>query len=202
MSWIVVNMPWQITRSKEAADLGQVFVDTVNRVKEAYRTSHPALAAMDVAGNSVLVEEAIAVQDDYPWVTFIDDPLSIEDWRESGLRQLANAPTALQPALKALLLHRYAARLESYYLNNHPDVIRTQEACKTQRELERTREFVHHEACQVGVQIEILSKGETRRLLIGDIVKDGMDSGCCAGGISDEDIVLRYRDLRHLITGP
>jgi hypothetical protein len=197
VNWVVVNMPWRITRSTDAERLGQEFIAAVNAAKETWRKNNPD--AFQLHGGGDLADEAIAIQDDYPWVKGILDAASAEEWRDIAIRQLPSAPVEHQDALKALILHRYFYRLESEFINNDAEVIRTQNACAVRRELEKTMDFVHHPDCQVGVQIEILSEGQTKKLLIGDIVPSGMDSGCCQDGIRDEDIVVRYRDLRSLL---
>jgi hypothetical protein len=197
MNWVTVNMPWRIERSPEAAKLGQEFVDAVNASKARWKENNPD--AFQLYGGGDLADEAIAIQDVYPFVKNALDAPNIQKWRDEGLRLAAEATKEHRAALAALVQHRYFHVLESNYISSDPEVNRTQAACQAQRDLERGMEFIHHPDCQVGVQIEVLSDGVTKRLLIGDITASGMDSGCCADGIRNEDLVIRYRDLRPLL---
>jgi hypothetical protein len=195
--WIDVKMFWRITRSGKAEELGQAFIAAVDAAKAQWKAQNPELAELELSVNEASIK-AIEIQDDYPWVKNPLDAPSAKEYRDNGLSHLADAPLDVQPMLNALLMHRYVYLLQSAYINNDPEVIRTQQACEAQREVEKKAVFVYHEACQVGVQIEVLSEGQTKRLLIGDIVPSGTSSGCCQDGIKDDDIVVRYRDLRPL----
>jgi len=198
MNWVTVNMPWRITRSTIAEALGQTFIAAVDTAKAQWKKNNPDAFQLHPGGD--LVDEAIAIQDDYPFVNGALDAPNVQKWRDEGLRLAAEAPEEHRAALTALVQHRYFHVLESNYISSDPDVNRAQDACQARRELERGMEFIHHPDCEVGVQIEVRdAEGKTRKLLIGDIVKDGNDSGCCAGGISDDDFVIRYRDLRPLL---
>jgi hypothetical protein len=199
--WIDVNMPWRISRSTDAATLGDQFIAAVEAAKAKWQAEHPDHVRL--ASVSSEFEDVFEIQDQYPWLReHLLTTTDVEAWRDNALRLCDDIEPGLRVKFRALVIHRYWYRLESDYINKDPDVIRTQAACESQRVKERGQEFVNHSACQVGVQIEILSNGETKRLLIGDIVPSGMDSGCCQEGIRDEDIVVRYRDLRHLIQEP
>jgi hypothetical protein len=200
MSWVTVNLPFRLTRSPEAADLGQKFCAAVDAAKARWRAEHPEQINLTTVDGKF--DEVFEVQNQYPWLRGHLDAPNLETWRDESLRKADDAPPGLRVKIRALVIHRYWYRLENDYINNEPGVVEAQAQCFQQREREHNQQFCNHPMCKTGVLIEVATPGDQgppRQLLIGDVNAYGTDGGCCPTGLNDDEIITRYKDFSYIL---
>ena len=200
MTWVTVNLPFRLTRSPEAADLGQKFVDAVNKAKTDWARHWPDLHAFLIT-DPKLFDDAIENQDKYPWLRGHLTADNIHQWHEESLKKVSEIPDIKYP-YKHLVNHRYAYALQNRFINNDRLVIETQRQCNELREREHSQQFCNHPMCKTGVLIEVATPGDQgppRQLLIGDVNAYGTDGGCCPTGLNDDEIITRYKDFSYIL---
>jgi hypothetical protein len=200
MSWVTVNLPFRLTRSPESADLGQKFVDAVNAAKARWKADHPE--QIDINSIDGKFDEVFELQDKYPWLRGARDATNLEVWRDESLRLCDDIAPGLRVKFRALVIHRYWARLESNYIENDPAVVESQRQCALLREREHSQQFCNHPMCKTGVLIEVAypsDQGPPSQLLIGDLNCYGTDGGCCPTGLPDDAIIVRYKDFSYIL---
>ncbi len=201
VTWIEVNMPWKIERSPERLDLQIRLVAVVNDAQQAFKKHDPEIAELRRKDLDD-VDEVLQLQneDRYSWLKGHLKAKDIEAWRQEALgMSMRELDYEIRRKLIALVNRRYAYIKEDQFIVGRKEVVEVQRELEALNKRDQESQFCSHSACKVGVQIEVQSGDSKRTLLIGDITPTGNDDGCCASGIQDEDVVLRYRDLSHLL---
>lgn len=204
--WIDVNLPWCIRTSPTMRELNNKFVTLVKAAGDEWAKRWPDLAKLEVTHDDPADFSAVfETQDKHPWIRghLIAD--NIFDWRDSSLRKVeTEIQPELQAAYKTIVEHRYAYVLKNKFINGYPEVIRIQDEISQLRLKEHDQQFCNHPACAVGVLIDVRSStpaGTSHTiLLIGDVTPTGLDDGCCSTGLKDDDVIVRYRDLRPILS--
>jgi len=202
--WIEVNLPFRLRTSPEMTTLNQRFIATVNAAKLAFHEAEPLLSRWELIDSDVSVD-ALAHQDQYPWLREHLNAPDIEKWfAQAGYRVQHEVPENLRKSFIALVQHRYAYVKQNAFINTFPEVRQVQQEIKALTEKEHSMQFCNHPACAVGVLIDVRSSTDAGTshtiMLIGDVTPTGLDDGCCAAGLKDEDVIVRYRDMRPILS--
>lgn len=202
--WIEVELPFRLGTTPEMEALNKKFIDSVNYAKQAWREAEPLLSKWELTEVEPIAD-VLAVQDQYPWLREHLTAPDVDKWfAQAGYRVQNEVPENLRASFIAVVQHRYAYKKMSKFIDTFPDVLQAQEDIAVLTKKEHSMQFCNHPACAVGVLIDVRSSADagTSRttMLIGDVTPTGLDDGCCAGGLRDEDVIVRYRDLRPLLS--
>lgn len=199
--WIDIHLQWRIYMSPDMTALNKSLVDMVRTAGYAWERQFPKLREFEKLDFEAF-SEAIESQDKYPWLRGHLTASNIHTWHEEAMQHVKEL-TCIQYPYRNLVNYRYASVLKNKYVDSCPGIPEIMAKTAELHKREVDLQFCNHQMCKVGVQIEVQAKnndGElfTRRLLIGDLTPTGMDDGCCSSGLKDEDVIVRYRDLRPL----
>lgn len=200
--WIDIHLQWKIYMSPDMTALNESLVDLVRTAGYAWERQFPKhreLEKLDFEAFS----EAIESQDKYPWLRGHLTAENIHTWHEEAMKRVLEL-TCIQYPYRNLVNYRFASVLKNKYVDSSPGIQEIMTKIAELRKREANLQFCNHPMCTVGVQIEVQTKDDAsgelsiHRLLIGDLTPTGMDDGCCASGLKEDDVIIRYRDLRPL----
>lgn len=202
--WIEVELPFRLRTTPEMAVLQQKFIASVQAAKDAFREAEPLLSRWELTDVEAIAD-VLAVQDKYPWLREHLTAPDVEKWfAQAGIRIQNDVPDNLKQSFVAVVQHRYAYKKMSKFVDTFPGVLQAQEDIAALTEKERAMQFCNHPACAVGVLIDVRSstEGGTSHtiMLIGDVTPTGLDDGCCSAGLQDDDVIVRYRDMRPILS--
>lgn len=198
--WVDVNLTWDARPWHDPE-----FIARQDQAITAQAAAEAAWAARfpELAADLNPLADACVFEYLGPWAVAPASPeVSLLTWLSDALATVDNdrgIHADLRVQARAVLRHRAAATMRQRDV--WPTVQPMFAALQAWTTAYAARQFRNHTANKPGVLIEVAARGDhpRRTLFIGDMTPGGISGGCCAEGIDDDDVILRYRDLREFI---